>query len=223
MSRSVWLPLGAVVLIVNAVQWVVSEAVAAAAWTDPPYSYARNYISDLGVPDCGVVFQDRVICSPEHTLMNTSFILQGILFAIGVLLIAQAVSGRKRTIARSLAVAHAVGFALVGVFHGSEDGPSYGLALHMIGAGIAIVGANSLLIMAGTLRSPRPARPYRIFSITVGVLGLLSLCLVGVSADLAGVFERASVYAWLLWSVVTGGLLLAGRLRSPVVVENVTV
>ncbi|MFD5513267.1 hypothetical protein ACFWIB_36740 [Streptomyces sp. NPDC127051] len=47
----------------NAAQWVVAEAIAAAAWTDPAYSYATNYISDLGVPDCGTRFQGRDICS----------------------------------------------------------------------------------------------------------------------------------------------------------------
>lgn len=31
MSRKIWLPLGAAVLVLNAVQWVVSEAVAAGA------------------------------------------------------------------------------------------------------------------------------------------------------------------------------------------------
>ncbi|MEU2133209.1 hypothetical protein [Streptomyces sp. NPDC018352] len=50
----------------NAVQWVVAEAIAAAARTDPPYSYATNHISDLGVPDRGTTSQDRVICSPDH-------------------------------------------------------------------------------------------------------------------------------------------------------------
>ncbi|MET8827087.1 DUF998 domain-containing protein [Streptomyces sp. NPDC004610] len=223
MSRKVWLPLGAVVLIVNAVQWVVSEALAAAAWTDPPYSYARNYISDLGVPECGVTFQDRVICSPDHTLMNVSIIAEGVLFAIGILLLARLVSGRTRKIVTTLAVGHAIGFLLVGVYHGSESGPSYGLALHMIGAGMAILGANTLAIMSGTLRGLPVARSYRVFSVAVGVLGLLSLALVGISVETAGAFERASVYSWLLWSVVTGGLILAGKLRRPAVVENVTV
>ncbi|MDH6217508.1 hypothetical protein [Streptomyces pseudovenezuelae] len=66
-QRRTWLSLGAVVLVVNALQWVIAEAVTAGAWKTPPYSYGGNYISDLGVPDCGVVFQGREICSRSRT------------------------------------------------------------------------------------------------------------------------------------------------------------
>lgn len=213
-SRKIRLPLGAALLVLNAVQWVVSEAVAAAAWTSPPYSYATNYISDLGVPKCGTHYQGRTICSPDHALMNTSFIVQGILFAIGVVLLASTLlSGRARRVAIALAGAHAVGFLLVGLFHGSPDGPGYGLALHVAGASIAILCANTIVILAGSLKSLQLPRAYRVFSIAVGALGLLSEAFVGVSASTAGIFERGGVYSWLLWSVVTGVSLLVGQTR----------
>jgi hypothetical membrane protein len=213
-SRKIRLPLGAALLVLNAVQWVVSEAVAAAAWTSPPYSYATNYISDLGVPKCGTHYQGRTICSPDHALMNTSFIVQGILFAIGVVLLASTLlSGRARRVAIALAGAHAVGFLLVGLFHGSPDGPGYSLALHVAGASIAILCANTIVILAGSLKSLQLPRAYRVFSIAVGALGLLSEAFVGVSASTAGIFERGGVYSWLLWSVVTGVSLLVGQTR----------
>ncbi|MEV0481375.1 DUF998 domain-containing protein [Streptomyces sp. NPDC050508] len=214
MSRKIRLPLGAAVLVLNAVQWVVSEAVAAAAWTSPPYSYATNYISDLGVPKCGTHYQGRTICSPDHALMNTSFIVQGILFATGVVLLAATLlSGRARRVVIALAGAHAVGFLLVGLFHGSPDGPGYSLALHVAGASIAILCANTIVILAGSLKSLQLPRAYRVFSIAVGALGLLSEAFVGVSASTAGIFERGGVYSWLLWSVVTGVSLLVGQTR----------
>ncbi|MFF3987593.1 DUF998 domain-containing protein [Streptomyces sp. NPDC001601] len=226
MSRSKWLPVGAVVLIVNALQWVIAEGVTAAAWNDPPYSYARNYISDLGVPDCGANFQGRDICSPSHTLMNTSFALQGILFAAGVLLVAlPLVEGRARRVVTSLAVAHAVGFVMVALFHGSSEGADYSLVLHVVGAGIGILCANTLAIMTGASwglgRRLGLPKPYRVFSVAVGSLGLLSELLTGVSTSAAGAFERGGVYSWLLWSAVTGGLVLARQFRSSAVVENV--
>ncbi|MFI9052400.1 DUF998 domain-containing protein [Streptomyces sp. NPDC053427] len=224
MARRWWLPLGAVVLIVNVVQWVVGEAIAAAAWTDPPYSYAANYISDLGVPDCGTTFQDRAICSPDHQLMNTSFVVQGILFAAGLILLSRVLRRRARRVVVALALAHAVGFLLVGLFHGSQDGADYGLALHMVGATVAILSANTAVIMSGRLRRSLDIQlpsVYRLFSVTVGILGLLGVSLAGVSASTAGVFERASVYSWLLWSVVTGVLILARTVRRAAVVENV--
>ncbi|MGW8330046.1 DUF998 domain-containing protein [Streptomyces sp. NPDC055897] len=223
MSRRVWLPLGAVVLVVNAVQWVVSEGVTAAAWTDPPYSYASNYVSDLGVPDCGTRFQGRDICSPDHALMNASFMAEGILFAIGVVLLARLVTGRTRRVVVGLALAHGVGMVLVGLFHGSRGGVSVGLAIHGGAAAVGILCANTLAIIAGSLPSLGLPWAYRVFSIAVGALGLLSEAFVGVSAGTAGVFERCGVYSWLLWSCVTGVLLLAGRSRRPAVVENVAV
>ncbi|MDV9174738.1 DUF998 domain-containing protein [Streptomyces sp. W16] len=216
MSRKNWLPPAAAVLLLNAVQWVVSEAVAAAAWTSPPYSYATNYISDLGVPDCGTHYQGRTICSPDHALMNTSFIVQGILFATGVVLLAATLlTGRARRVVIALAAAHVVGFVLVGLFHGSPDGPGYSLALHVGGASVAILCANTIAILAGSLRSLQLPRAYRVFSIAVGALGLLSEAFVGASTSTAGIFERGGVYSWLLWSVVTGVSLLVRQLRRP--------
>lgn len=221
MSRRVRLLLGAVILVVNALQWVIIEAVASAAWTAPPYSYATNYISDLGVPECGAQFQGRDICSPLHAAMNASFMLEGILFATGVVLLAHLTTGHTRRAVIALAITHGVGMVLVGLFHGSPDGPSLGLVIHAAAAGVGILCANTLVIMAGALRRLGLPAPYRVFSIAVGSLGLLSEAFVGLSPSTAGVFERGGVYSWLLWSVVTGVLLLVGDRRDRSVVENV--
>ncbi|WP_030154190.1 DUF998 domain-containing protein [Streptomyces sp. NRRL S-244] len=223
MPRRVWLPLAAVVLIVNAAQWVIAEAIAATSWTDPTYSYATNYISDLGVPDCGAWFQGREICSPAHQLMNASFAIQGILFATAVVLLARLVEGRARRVVLALAIAHGGAFVLVGLFHGSADAPDHTLAIHVVAAAAGILCANTVAILAGSLRSLELPTAYRVFSIAVGVLGLLSEVLVGMSARTAGVFERGGVYSWLLWSAVTGALLLARYVRTPAVMKNVPV
>ncbi|MFG3366904.1 DUF998 domain-containing protein [Streptomyces sp. NPDC048156] len=207
----------------NAVLWVAAEAITAAAWTDPPYSYATNYISDLGVPDCGTRFQGRDICSPAHDLMNASFMVQGILFALGVVLLARLVKGRARRVITALALAHGAAFVLVGLFHGSGENSNLALAIHVGAAAIGILCANTVAILAGSLPSLGLSPAYRIFSVTVGVLGLLSEVLVGVSASTAGVFERGGVYSWLLWGAVTGFLVLVERRRSPAMVENVAV
>ncbi|MFE3021850.1 DUF998 domain-containing protein [Streptomyces sp. NPDC059256] len=213
--------MAAVVLIVNTAQWVIAEAITASAWRSPLYNYATNYISDLGVPDCGTQFQGRELCSPRHTLMNTSFMVEGVLFAIGVVLLARLLSGHARRVVMSLAVAHGVGMAAVSLFHGSPDGPSLGLVLHIGGAGVGILCANTVAILAGALKSLQLPTGYRVFSVAVGVLGIASIALVGVSESTAGIFERDSVYSWLLWGTVTGVLLLARRVRQPSMLENV--
>ena len=217
MSRRMWGLVAAIVLMVNTVQWVVAEAVTAAAWTDPPYSYAANYISDLGVSDCGTEFQGRDLCSPLHSLMNGSFIAEGVLFAIAVVLLARLLNGRTRRIVIALGLTHGAGMVLVGLFHGSADGPSAGLILHVAGAGIGILCANTLAIMAGSLRQIALPTAYRRFSVAVGVLGLISEALAGVSPDTAGAFERGGVYSWLLWGLVTGVLVVRKYRRATLV------
>ena len=75
-------------LVLAGIQYAVLEYVAAAAWHNPPYSYAVNFISDLGNPVPGDTFQGRVIDSPLHLVMDTAFIAQGVLFiAASVLLL----------------------------------------------------------------------------------------------------------------------------------------
>lgn len=205
----------------NAVQWVVAEAITASAWTNPPYSYATNYISDLGVPDCGTEFQGRELCSPLNPLMNISFALEGILFAIGIVLLAQTLRPGLRRIVTILAIAHGLGMVIVGFFHGSANGPDIGLLLHVTGAGVGILSANVLAIIAGSLRRFGLPRAYRVFSIAIGIVGIVCIALVGVSASTAGVFERGSVYSWLLWSLVTGALLLAGKRHKGTPTSNI--
>jgi len=223
MPRRVWLMLGAVVLVVNGVQWIVAEAVTAAAWTDPPYSYAANFISDLGVPQCGTQYQGRSICSPLHPVMNGSFIAQGILFAIGVILLARMVTGRARRIVVTLALLNGVAFVLVGLFHGSQEGPDAGLVVHIAAAAVGILCANTVAILAGALRNLGLPTAYRRFSIVIGVAGLASEALVNLSAGTAGLFERGGVYSWLLWGVVTGVLLVVQERRRAPVGQNATV
>ncbi|MGP3690724.1 DUF998 domain-containing protein [Streptomyces sp. IBSNAI002] len=220
-QRRVWLS-GAIILIVNALQWVIAEAVTAAAWDSPPHSYATNYINDLGVTECGARFQGRELCSPMHTLMNVSFVAEGILFATGVVLLAQLLDGIARRVVIILGIAHGAGMAVVGFFPSTPD-PSSGAVFQAGAAGVAILCSNLVVILAGALKNLRLPAAYRIFSIAVGVLGIISVLLVGVSERTVGTFERGSVYAWLLWSVVTGMLLLVRGAPQPAVLGHVRV
>jgi hypothetical membrane protein len=70
---------------VAAVGHLILEAIAAAVF-EPVYSYARNYVSDLGV-NAGELVHGRMIDSPRSYLMHTAFYLQGILFFPEALLI----------------------------------------------------------------------------------------------------------------------------------------
>ena len=153
--------------------------------------------------------------------MNASFMLEGVLFATGVVLLARLISGRTRRVAIALALAHGIGMVLVGLFHGSPGGRSADLVVHIVAAAVGILCANILAIMAGSVRSLALPAAYLAFSIAVGVVGILSEALVSVSVSAAGLFERGGVYSWLLWGFVTGALVLVRQMRRVAVVETV--
>ena len=61
---------------------------AARAWPKP-HSTSTNFISDLGDTACGnlPVIMARYVCSPDHNLMNISFIALGVTMALGAILL----------------------------------------------------------------------------------------------------------------------------------------
>ncbi|KQQ03591.1 MULTISPECIES: DUF998 domain-containing protein [unclassified Rathayibacter] len=202
--------------IVGPLVYLGAEAVAASAF--PGYSYAENYISDLGVPEVGA-YEGRAIDSPLHAVMNAGFVIEGVLFLAAALTTVRASSGGPRWAFLALAAAHSVGIALVGLVHGSRQSLENGTAgIHVLGAALAIIGGNLAAITAGVtvLRSRTRWAPGTV-GIVLGTVGLLGLVLLRVDSgstalDLLpdGVWERVAVYTVTAWQLVTGTLLLAG-------------
>ncbi|MFJ3906249.1 DUF998 domain-containing protein [Streptomyces sp. NPDC090025] len=223
--RSISRTAGAVALTVAAVQYVVLEAVAAAAWKDPRYSYSYNFISDLGVPSCGGKVDGRTVCSPQHVVMNTGFVLHGVLFVVAAVLLYCMLPGRLRWVCLALAVVHGVGIALVGLVHGSPEAVADGtMTWHILGAMMAIFGGNLVWIVVGThlLRSGPGSGPGRWLGTTLIALGVFALvCALLLQTvmngnDSAAVFERAAVYPIMAAEFVVGVTLLAlRRLGAP--------
>ncbi|WP_406481928.1 hypothetical protein [Streptomyces sp. NBC_01615] len=85
---------------------MVTEAVAASSWKAPRYRHSFNFISDLGVPSCGGEVDGRTVCSPLHAVMNTGFVVQGVLFVVAAVLLFRMVPGRLRWVYLALAVVH---------------------------------------------------------------------------------------------------------------------
>jgi len=214
-SRRTLVTTAAVLWIAGAAVYVATEAVAAAAF--PGYSYATNYISDLGVPDVGTV-GGRAIDSPRHAVMNTGFVVQGLLFLAAALTTLRATTGGPRRTFAGIAVTYAVGICLVGVVHGGQAEASTG-SLHVVGAGMAIIGGNLAAITAAVAaRRTGLPRLYAVASATLGTVGLIGLVMLQLdsattSIDLlsAGTWERLAVYTVTGWQVLTGGLMLAAR------------
>ncbi|WP_335989427.1 DUF998 domain-containing protein [Glycomyces sp. MUSA5-2] len=209
--------IGAVLLIVNAVAYVVLEAVAAAAWRNPAYSYSYNYISDLGVPDTAE-FQGRMIDSPLHLVMNTAFVLHGVVFVIAAALLWPAVArpGLRRAYL-VLAVLHGVGISLVGLFHGSQAAVDDGTApLHGVGALLAIGAGNAAAIIAGSDLLRRRVRGLGAVLIAVGATGIVAFASLLANSGTAvdGIPERIAVYAVMAAEAIAGIALLVARRRQ---------
>lgn len=174
------------------------EAVAARAVAD--YSYAHNFISDLGRPD-----------SPQSHLMNAAFVGQGTLFFAGAALLVRAARPRKPLLLLSFGAANMVGNILVAAVPSGPTGIGW---LHVTGAALAIVGGNAAIVAGSTVIEDAGApRWYRAASIGLGGLGLLSVGFVAVGADAS--WERISVYTIIGWQILSAVFLLraAGSAR----------
>jgi hypothetical protein len=201
--------IGAGLWVVATVGYLVLEAVAAAGFR-PGYSYARDYISELGVSSGGLV-HGRMIDSPRAYLIHTAFYLQGTLFFAGALLIVGFPDSRRARLFLSLVAANAVGNIVVGTVHSGK--------VHVAGAALAIVGGNTA-ILAGSavLGTVGGRRCYRGISILVAALGLLCLIMLMVNSATTqasllpdGAWERGSVYSITVWQLLTAACLLSWK------------
>lgn len=173
--------------------YLACEAIAASRVDG--YSYATDFISDLGVVP----------------LMNIGgFAVHGALFAAGALVIAWEWLQRNR-IARifvAAAVANAVGNILVGTFHSGTAQAHW----HVVGAGLAIVGGNVAVIAGGIgSRAFGASRAFRRAAILLGGFGIASLLVLIVDGSRVlptGLVERGSVYSIIAWELLAGAALL---------------
>ncbi|MDG4664525.1 DUF998 domain-containing protein [Mycobacterium sp. 236(2023)] len=188
--------LAAIVWIMGATVYLGSEAVSAARAGG--YSYAGDFISDLGVVP----------------VMNIGgFIVHGVLFLVGALVIAGAGawgSGVGRAFVAS-ATANMVGNVMVGLFHSGTAQAQW----HVLGAGLAILGGNAAVITGGIgSRAFGAGHGFRRASIVLGSFGII--CLVVLIADAAdgshalppGVVERGSVYPIIAWELLAAAALI---------------
>ena len=211
---------GTVALIAAALIYVATEAIAAAAWHSPGYSYLRNYVSDLGVTGPRETFLGHNIYSPLAVVMNAGFVLNGCLLLLGMILIVRFRSHARAKALWVLAFLFAVGIGLVGLFHGSLLSQEAGtLAFHFLGAPIAIVSGNVLAILIGlSFREFHTGPWFRVVPMVLGVVGILALgaeiLVIGVDPSFpSGIFERVAVYTVLAFQLLWGVTVLIRKIR----------
>ena len=147
---------GATCWLVAGVAYPSLEAVAAHAL--PHYDYAHDFISDLGRPD-----------SPLSPIMNAAFVIQGVSFFVGAVLVARAGYGRTRLFVACAAL-NAIGNVTVASVPSGATGIAW---VHVTGAVLAILGGN-VAILAGVpiIKSLGAQRLYRLGSIALAAVGL---------------------------------------------------
>ena len=200
---------GAVLLVVGTVQFLVAHLVVQHAWP-APYSWTRNYLSDLGAVTCGGQPGD-IVCSPLHAVMNSAFVLQGVLLIAGTVLTAGAwTASAGRRVWQGLIVASGLSWIVVGLVPEDVAGP-----VHAAGALPGFVVSNVALLVAGASASTRGRRACRRAATVLGVAGVSGLALLAAargpdSAIGVGAAERLVVFPLQVWAVVVGVALLVG-------------
>ena len=195
--------------------FLVTEAVAASGF--PGYSYARDFISDLGVPYADIL-DGRLVRSSHAVVMNGGFIAESLCFALAALSVARASRRWSPTLILFLllGLVHAAGLALIAIVHsGSREVAAGTYHWHALGAGMAIVGGNvAILVSARALRRLGAPSAYCAASVAIGLFGLASLAVLLVGGILPeGLAERGSVYAIAVWELLSGAVLGSRALK----------
>ncbi|PSJ30583.1 DUF998 domain-containing protein [Streptosporangium nondiastaticum] len=190
--------------IAGVVQFFVIHGIVESAWAKP-YSWARNNISDLGNAHC-VMQQEpelRYVCSPEHGLMNVSFVVLGTLLVVGAALTGPLWRrGATAAAARVLLAGAGLGFALAGLAPADVHENQ-----HVLGA-LLIMGAGNVgLLLAGAGLSDDVPAPLRWATSLLGITAITALGLF-LSRHYLGLgmggMERVAAFPVLLWTLAAG-------------------
>lgn len=213
---------------IGASLWVLSiltfpaQIIAAAQWPHP-YSWASNLISDLGVTTCAVfdagTSVERYICSPAHSLANSSLIANGALLSIGAILLWNAwPKQRAGQIAMALLAIAGVLVVCVGLLPWNQSPAAH----NAVALGQAPVQWAGMIVLACALRGNAVARwasAITVVSVLISVTGFaLFIDAIGGGPSLAlglGIVERIAFDTLTLWGVCIGVLLVTTQLGRP--------
>lgn len=188
---------GPYAFIIAGIYFLLAELASAVSTGLPLFEvYTQNTISALGVP--GYI-------SPIDWLMNSGFIVLGVLLIIGFHMGLSSRIKKWKAIEYALTFVTALGLFIIAVIHAGNP-------IHQIGALMAIVGGGVLLMTAAFALDT--SKSYKIASFSLGLIAILFLIVMIIFMGnpqleiIEAVPERISVYALILWSFLTGIYLL---------------
>lgn len=216
-----WQKIGALCFVIGGLQFLLAEKISALAWMQPVYSYASNYISDLGIPLCGLQSDGRFFCSPLYWVMNSGFIIEAVLFFLACLLLRNYFSGWAKILFLGFGFLHAIGGITIGIFPSFPEPALWGtFSVHRFGAALTIIGGNLCILTTGVaaLHKNNTQTFIGLFaglSIVLGCIGILNVLILTLDVVPVGLIERGSVYTITLWQIITGlGILLFCKLKN---------
>jgi hypothetical membrane protein len=174
-------------------QFFVAEQIARMGWPGH-YSMTGNWISDLGAAN-----------SPRHWVMNSSFVVQGVLISVGAILMRRLFPAKgSYRVALLLFLVSGVGVLVVGLVPVDSDAQVHRVAalVHLLAGNLAMV-LIGLAMVAGAAR----VRFRGVITLLAGLLGLTALVLLGLGEKNVGAFERLAAYPLTLWLTWTGWLM----------------
>ena len=179
--------------ILGGLYYIIAEAISATFFNDSLFNtYIFHTISELGIPNMN---------SPLSWLMNSAFILIGLLLLFGNFYKFKDFIIKNKVVFYIFSLIAAVGVIIVGLIHG---GNPFTLGYHMLGAMMAILGGNILLVIIS--RSMEDFGFYQKLTLLLGIFGLAAFWIMFFSMRNAymPVFERLSVYTLIIWFFLTG-------------------
>lgn len=188
---------GSYAFIIAGIYFLLAE-LASAVYTGLPLFevYTQNTISALGVP--GYI-------SPIDWLMNSGFIVLGVLLIIGFHMGLSSRIKKWKAIEYALTFVTALGLFIIAAIHAGNP-------IHQIGALMAIVGGGVLLMTAAFALDT--SKSYKIASFSLGLIAIVFLIVMIIFMGnpqleiIEAIPERISVYALILWSFLTGVYLI---------------
>ena len=188
---------GSYAFIIAGIYFLLAEFASAVSTGLPLFEvYTQNTISALGVP--GYI-------SPIDWLMNSGFIVLGVLLIIGFHMGLSSRIKKWKAIEYALTFVTALGLFIIAAIHAGNP-------IHQIGALMAIVGCGVLLMTAAFALDT--SKSYKIASFSLGLIAILFLIVMIIFMGnpqleiIEAIPERISVYALILWSFLTGVYLI---------------
>lgn len=183
--------------IIGSLYYVIAEAISATFFNDSIFNtYVFHTISELGIPNAN---------SPLFWLMNSAFILIGLVLIFGNFYKFKELIVKNKIIFYIFTLITGLGVIIVGLIHG---GNPFTLGYHMLGAMMAILGGNILLVVIS--RSMGDFGIYQKITLALGIIGLIVFWIMffNMESIYMPVFERLSVYTLIIWSFLTGIYLI---------------